>query len=737
LNEGAVLKVALDTPLRRLFDYLPPPGHSGDIAPGCRVRVPFGRQRLVGLVVGTSPGSELPPDKLRPALAVLDTVPLLDPLLLAFIERAATYYHHPLGSALAAALPKLLREGASREALEERWSVTDAGMAALAAGELRRAPRRQALVEQLVDGPRSAAQLEAACGATWREAARALLKSGHVRRDEQAVTADAPPAAGGPGDAGVGPPLGAEQAAAVAQIGAQLGRYGCVLLEGITGSGKTEVYLQAIAQVLARGEAALMLCPEIGLTPQLVERVAGRFTAPTVVLHSALTDLERLQAWRRAASGAAGIVIGTRSAVFAPVPRLGLLIVDEEHDSSFKQQEGGFRYSARDLAMLRASLQRVPVVLGSATPSLETLQNVVTGRASRASLPRRAGGAEPPQLRLVDLRAHPPRHGLSAPLAGAIDRHLGEDGQVLLYLNRRGYAPTLLCVGCGWIAGCTHCDARLTVHHDGRRLACHHCGAESELPPACPRCGHDVKPVGQGTERVEEALRERCPAVTLERFDRDVLRAPTKLHAALDRATRGEARILIGTQMLTKGHHFPGVTLVGVLNADQSLFSTDFRAAERLAQTIVQVAGRAGREQRRGEVLIQSEYPDHPLLTTLLESGYAGFAAAALVERQAAGWPPFARLALLRASGTAATEALEFLRAARAAAPAVPGVRLLGPVPAAMLRRAGRFHAQLLAESAGRPQLHRFLDAWLVCIEALAPPRSLRWSLDVDPLEVF
>ncbi|MET0292275.1 MAG: primosomal protein N', partial [Steroidobacteraceae bacterium] len=695
----SVVQVALDTPLRRLFDYRLPEGVQ-DIAPGCRVVVPFGRRRLVGVAVGASDRSDVADDKLKAVLEVLDEAPLFDATLLALIERAAAYYHYPLGGAFSAALPRLLREGAASTATAEEWRITEAGAAALRDGALRRAPKQRALLEQLAAGPATTENLNETVEGDWRVTARALLSRSFVERHQRDVVERAAEA----GEPGPAPVLSEEQVQALAHLEERFGAYHNVLLEGVTGSGKTEVYLQAIARVLARGETALMLCPEIGLTPQLVARVNARFDTPTVVLHSALTDSERLAAWRSAASGAAGIVIGTRSAVFAPLPRLGLIIVDEEHDSSFKQQEGGFRYSARDVAVLRANLQGCPVVLGSATPSLETLHNVTTGRSTRTALPRRAGGAEPPQLKLVDLRAHPARFGLSMPLANAIDRHLGEGHQVLLYLNRRGYAPALMCIGCGWIAGCANCDARLTVHRDENRLACHHCGAESELPATCARCGHEVKPVGQGTERVEEALRERYPDVAVERFDRDSLRAPARLHAALDRATRGESRLLIGTQMLTKGHHFPHVTLVGVLNADQSLFSTDFRAAERLAQTIVQVAGRAGREQRRGEVLIQSEYPDHPLLQTLLASGYAGFAAAALEERDIAKWPPFGRLALLRASGLGAEDAIAFLQAARAAAaPALVdaprSLRLRGPAPAARLRRAGRFHAQLLVES--------------------------------------
>jgi len=519
-----------------------------------------------------------------------------------------------------------------------------------------------------------------------------------------------------------------EQSSAVAAITASLDRFGAFVLHGITGSGKTEVYLRVIERVLLAGRRALVLVPEIGLTPQLLERFRQRFAAPLAVLHSGLTDQERLSAWRDAFSGYARIVLGTRSAVFAPLPEPGVIVVDEEHDSSFKQHEGGFRYSARDLAVMRARGAGVPVVLGSATPALETLHNVEAGRYVLLPLGRRATQARPPTLKLIDLRGHAVRGGLSTPAVLAIERHLADAGQVLVFLNRRGYAPTLLCTACGWIAPCRECDARLTVHLASGRLRCHHCGADLPLPPRCPQCGFAVKPVGQGTERVAASAR----------LDRDVVRRPGDAEGVMRRMSSGEARILVGTQMVTKGHDFPNVTLVVVLNADQGLFSTDFRAPERLAQTIVQVAGRAGRGSRAGEVLIQTEFPDHPLLTDLLARGYEGFARVALAERAQAAWPPYSRLAALRDSARTAEAALAFLVQARALARHPPsGVRLLGPVPAAMHKRAGRYHAQLLIESRERRALHAFLDEWLPQVEQFKSARAVRWSLDVDPIELF
>jgi primosomal protein N' (replication factor Y) len=731
-----VFRVALDTPLRRLFDYVPPASGQTGVMPsvGARVRVPFGRQRLIGVVVEIAAHSELPAERLKPILEVLDRTAVADAGVLSLCGWAAQYYHHPIGEVLASALPKALRQGASAVANEERWSATAAGVESHSRGEPRRAPKQRALLEFLcADGPATPGTLAARFG-SWREAARTLASRGWMASVE--VPRD-PPAQSAGGRA-QGPELFAEQHAAVEAVAEHLATFRAFVLHGITGSGKTEVYLRLVERVLDAGRRALVLVPEIALTPQLVGRFRERFGVPMAMLHSALTDQERLGAWRDAFSGQARIVLGTRSAVFAPVPDLGLIVVDEEHDASFKQHEGGFRYSARDLAVVRAQHAGVPVVLGSATPSLETLHNVAAGRYTHLRLQRRAAEALPPKLALLDLRTSAMQGGISTQAMLAIERHLRDEGQVLVFLNRRGYAPTLLCTACGWIAPCRDCDARLTVHLSAGRLRCHHCGADAPLPPRCPVCGFAVKTVGQGTQRVEEILRERFPGSAIARLDRDVVRKRGDLEAVVRRIASGEARILVGTQMVTKGHDFPNMTLVVVLNADQGLFSTDFRAPERLAQTIVQVAGRAGRGSRAGEVLIQTEFPDHPLLQNLLATGYDGFAHVALEERSLTGWPPFSRLAALRDSAPTREAALGFLSAARALVPRAPrGVRLLGPVPAAMAKRAGRYHAQLLIESADRTRLHAFLDAWLPEVAGLRSARAVRWSLDVDPLELF
>ena len=742
-----VLRVAIDAPLRHPFDYLAPAGVAPAAVPlGVRVRVPVGRREAIGMVVDRADQSQVSVAALKSVRQVLDTTPVLDSALMQLLRWTADYYHHPLGEVIAAALPRALRNGAPCAARVEWWRATPAGRDAITADTLRRAPRQQDLLARLAQSALglSAADLVIQLPG-WRAAARALLQRGSVERLELEAPAEAP--AHAPGDAQPAlsrapeaerpaPALSMAQSAALAQIDASAGSYAAWVLQGATGSGKTEVYLQCAARTLARGDSVLILVPEIGLTPQLVQRFRARLDVDIAVLHSGLSDAERLAAWRAAYSGRARALLGTRSAVFAPLPQLGMIVVDEEHDSSYKQHDGGCRYSARDLAVVRAQQSGVPVVLGSATPALETLHNLDLGRYRGLTLPRRDDQALAPRLALIDLRAHAPHRGLSTPVIDAMRRHLAAPGQVLVFINRRGYAPTLLCTACGWIAPCHACDARMTVHRASGQMRCHHCGAAEALAPRCLRCGFEVKPVGQGTERIEETLRELFPGEALVRLDRDSASRPEQLDAILDSVLSGAARILVGTQMVTKGHHFPGISLVVVLNADQGLFSTDFRAAERLAQTMVQVAGRAGRERDRGEVLIQTQYPEHPLLRSLLSGGYEGFAAAALIERAAARWPPFGRLAVLRASTRSSGGALAFLSAARQLAPAAATVRLLGPVAAAMARRAERYHAQLLIESAERGPLHRFIADWLPQVETLARAQRVRYALDVDPIDI-
>lgn len=733
---GTLLAVAIDAPLRRLFDYRPPPSvDPARLRPGQRVWVPFGRRKAVGVIVELRDRSELPDARLKSAIALIDEEPVIDATLLALLRWSADYYRHAPGEVIAAALPVAIRNGTDATATTERWVLSAAARTGAAAPLSARASKLREVVTWLeAHGPSGAAEL-AAHSPRWREHVRELDKRGWVTR----VHEDVEPLPAGAAIAGTTIlRLTPEQQTAVDAIEAAHGSFAPFVLHGVTGSGKTEVYLRAIAAVVARGEQALVLVPEISLTPQLVSRFAARFSGPLAVLHSGLTDTERLQAWRAGRDGSAAVVIGTRSAVFAPMARPGLIVVDEEHDASYKQQEG-FRYSARDLALVRAQRHGIPIVLGSATPSLESLERVRAGRARRLDLPNRTAGAKAPTLHLIDLRAHAATQGIATPTVLAIHRHLELGGQVLIYLNRRGYAPSLFCPTCGWVAPCPRCDARLTVHQRTHSLECHHCGTHRAIPELCPDCGTAVKPVGQGTERIEETLAALFPEVPLARIDRDAVRRRGALEETLQRVHSGDVRLLVGTQMLTKGHHFPEVSLVIVLNADQGLFGTDFRAAERLAQTIVQVAGRAGRAERPGEVLIQTEYPEHPLLQQLVTGGYDAFAAAALVEREQAHWPPFARVAVLRAEAAGREAPVEFLDHAKKLAEGcgVGGIEILGPAAAPMERRAGHYRAQLLLHAPSHGPLQRLLARWVPLLEETPSARKVRWAIDVDPLELF
>ncbi len=693
------------------------------------MRVPFGRRELIGLLVGTSLASTVAPTKLRNATAILDLRPVFDPVTFDLLRWAADYYHHPLGEVLAAALPASLRAGQAANDSIESWTITALGQEELQRPSGRRKSQHRALLAWLSEhGP---ATIEAVRPPFKPGALRVLTERGWVVASRTAPTV--PPLEVRPSEVS----LTAAQVQVIAAITASFGSFAAHLLYGVTGSGKTEVYLRVIAAAIAAGGQALVLVPEIGLTPQLVQRFRQRFSSGVVVLHSALTGTERRDAWRAAHGGIARIVIGTRSAVFASLQRLALIVVDEEHDASYKQHEG-FRYSARDLAVWRAQRAQVPIVLGSATPSLETLENVAQSRYSKLLLPQRPGAALSPHMSLVDLRKHASEQGVSQPAMHAIQQHLAAGGQVIVFLNRRGYAPALFCNACGWVAPCAHCDARMTLHRRASRLRCHHCGAQAPIPLTCGDCGQPLNPVGQGTERVEETLARLFPAAPLARLDRDTASGRGAMEAVLHRVHSGEARILVGTQMLTKGHHFPEVSLVVILDADQGLFASDYRATERLAQTITQVAGRAGRAARPGEVLIQTEFPEHPLLMRLISAGYDGFAASALEERRDAEWPPYSRLAMLRAEARDAGAVDEFLRAAAHSGRALADapLKILGPATALIARRADHFRAHLLLESPTRGALQRFLGSWLPQVDALPAPAGLRWSIDVDPIEV-
>ena len=723
---SSVLRVALPVPLPTLFDYLPPT--TGEAKAGSRVLVPFGRGKTVGVVVETDVPTSIGSTRLKRALRVLDEAPLLDAELMQTLAWAADYWLGAPGEAYANALPLLLREDKPLpETREPIWQLTIAGRSALDAGSRRGGSRD--LLQALSAAPLSAAELDASL-ADWRAAARRLSEAGLIERGEQALSPTANPVT-------TAPALHAEQEAAVEAVAGTFGRFQPFLLDGITGSGKTEVYLALIERTLAQGKQALLLVPEIGLAPQTVRRLRERLGVPIEVLHSNLAEGERARAWLRMRSGDAKVVLGTRSAVFTPLPQAGLIIVDEEHDGSYKQQEG-FRYHARDLALVRARALNVPVVLGSATPSLESLANVEAGRYQALHLRSRPSAAHPPQVQIVDMRAQRLDHGLSPALLHTVGETVARGEQVLVFRNRRGYAPVLFCHGCGWHAECPRCEHPLTLHAAWRRLVCHHCDQQSPVPSTCPVCGStELKPQGQGTERLEEALIAHFPQVPVLRIDRETTRRRDAFEHLLDNLQTDAPAILVGTQMLAKGHDLPNLTLVAIVGVDEGLLSVDFRAGERLAQLVVQVAGRAGRARKPGRVLLQTHHPDHPLLRNLLAQGYAAAAKELLTERRQTGLPPYGHQVLLRCEAHQRAAVDAFLAEANAALPANDTLQIAGPMPAPMPLRAGRQRGQLLVESSSRRHLHAAIRPWSMQLAQLPSARKVRWSLDVDPIDLY
>ncbi len=722
----AVLRVALPLPLQTLFDYLP--AGAGLACVGSRVLVPFGRGKLVGIVVTSADEASVDSRRLKQVLRVLDNDALLDPELMQTLAWAADYWLGAPGEVYANALPLALREAKPLPVLgDEYWSLGTAGRSALDAGSRRGGS--QLLLAALANGALSARQLgEQLPG--WRAAARRLATAGLLERSER------PPLESRPASV-TAAQLNDEQQQAVAAVAESLGRYQPFLLDGVTGSGKTEVYLALIEQVLAQGRQALLLVPEIGLAPQTVKRLRARLGVRVEVLHSNLSEGDRARAWLRARAGSARVILGTRSAVFTPLPQAGLIIVDEEHDSAYKQQEG-FRYHARDLALVRARALGVPVLLGSGTPSLESLANAESGRYRSLHLRARPGAMRPPQVHIIDMRAQRLEHGLSPALLGAVAETVARGEQALVFRNRRGYAPVLLCHACGWHAECRRCERPLTLHAGRRQLICHHCDHHQSIPAACPDCGsNELTAQGQGTERLEEALLARFPQVPVLRVDRETTRRRDAFEEMLESLKDDQPAILVGTQMLAKGHDLPNLTLVAIVGVDEGLHSVDFRASERLAQLVVQVAGRAGRARKPGGVLLQTHQPEHPLLRSLLAHGYARAARELLAERRQIQLPPYSHQVLLRADATRREAVDAFLAEAAAALPADDSLQIAGPMPAPMPLRGGRHRGQLLIEAGSRRTLHGMLRAWQHALLVLPTARRVRWSLDVDPIDLY
>lgn len=728
-----IYSVAIPSPLRRFFDYLPPNEMAHDILPGMRVSVPFGHQTLIGLVIATKTHSDQPADKLKAIDSLIDETPLINGDMLDLYLWAASYYQHPPGDALLSILPTLARKGQPLpNNRHEHWQLTSHGLG-LGENPLPRAKKQQQLLLWLRANSPSPTTDILAQGFTRAQlknlADKGLAKA--VALPTKQVTADKPLLA----EAHLA--LRAEQQQALAAIDFE--GFNSYLLFGDTGTGKTEVYLQAIEGVLARGRQALVLVPEINLTPQTLGRFQRRFNCAIAALHSGMNDKARLQSWADARSGAARIVIGTRSAIFTPLAQPGMIILDEEHDPSFKQQDG-FRYSARDVAVMRARRENTPVILGSATPALESLYNCERGRYQLLHLRDRGQTLPPPAWQLLDLRGTDLKAGFSAPLLQAMAAELAQGHQVLVFLNRRGYAPLLMCHDCGWQAQCQHCSARLTTHLSQKRLICHHCEARQPIPRQCPQChSPNIQFMGQGTERSEEVLREFFPGTRIIRLDRDSTRRRDAMGAAIAEIRRNQPCILLGTQMIAKGHHFPAVTLAALLEVDNGLFSPDFRATERMAQMITQVAGRAGRGEMPGKVIIQSHYVDHPLLLELVAGDYRRFAQLLLAERRLQMLPPYINMAVIRAEASQATSAEAFLTLARqqleTLLPPSPDTRYLGPLPAHLEKRQGFHRFTLAIFTANRPQLGTALQPVCLVLEQNPAAKGVRWGVDVDPLE--
>lgn len=734
------LRIALPTPLRRLFDYLAPPGVDvGQLQAGMRVVVPFGSRKIVGVLLGLTTTTQVPAYKLRSAIEILDQQPLLPAQVMHLVQWAAQYYQHSLGDSFSWAMPALLRQGEAARLQQRTLYLALPGVAANDV-RIKNAPRQRQALQVLLQHASGIGHEQLSAFGLQKNTIDALLGKGLIEQKtvQLASKKSALPLLAQPPLS-----LNTEQQLAVDAVARQLNRFQVFLLAGVTGSGKTEVYLQLIEKVLQRGQQVLVLIPEINLGPQTFVRFRQRFNARLALLHSEVNDRQRLQAWLEARDGQADIVIGTRSAIFTPFKNLGLIVVDEEHDASYKQQEG-LRYHARDLALVRAQKAGIAVVLGSATPSLESLRHAESGRYGLLRLQQRAGSAKAPEFVLLDVRNVPLDCGISHRVVKEIQRTLDNGQQVLVFLNRRGFAPVLLCHDCGWMGQCCSCDARLTLHQGYNELRCHHCGHVEKRPLACPSCASlQLHPVGEGTERAEERLQQIFAGVPVLRIDRDSTARKGSLDAILQQVHQGKPCILLGTQMLAKGHHFPRVTLVVVVNADGGLFSADFRSSERMAQLIMQVAGRAGRAKEPGRVLIQTRLAEHPLLQQLCNEGYFAFAAQAMHERRATSLPPFSHMALLRAEAVQEQHVQAFLTDARSLAEQLllclqlKEVECLGPVAALMERRAGRYRAQLLFISVNRAQLQQLLAQLCFNLEALVSARQARWSMDVDPIDLF
>ena len=737
------IEVAIPVPMRQLFTYsVPDELLMPTLSIGERVVVPFGPRKVIGIVTNNQAKCNFDPAKVKKINGRLHDHFNLNQTLVNFLVLCSHYYHHPVGDVFHQALPVLMRKiekvTLSPPMVWHSVHVNDAQKPLLnnklikQLAQLEKKAYKQFALYQMIASRQGISWVELRALGYSRPQLAALKNKELIIEQEQKTTLFTWQSH--LLNKGNKLTLSSEQAIIVSAINHSLSQFSCHLVDGITGSGKTEVYLQAMEAVLANSQQVLVIVPEIGLTPQTLNRFEQRFKVPIALHHSGLNDKERLSTWLAAQQGSAAIIIGTRSAIFSPLHQLGLIIIDEEHDASLKQQDS-FRYHGRDMAILRARQLNIPIVLGSATPSFESLQNAFTNKYSYHQLNKRAGASHKAKIALIDMNQQQVEFGLSASLKQAIEKTLARDEQVLLFLNRRGYAPAINCQECHWLAECSRCDKPYTLHQKQGLLICHHCGNQQQIPRQCPSCGSvRIVPLGQGTEQLESRLTELFPSTSIVRIDRDSTRKKGELAKLLQEVTDKKHQLLVGTQMLAKGHHFPDVTLVAVLDVDGALFSYDFRASEHMAQLLIQVAGRAGRASKPGKVLVQSRFVDHPLLQDLVHNGYHHFAQQALTERQQAMLPPFTYQALLRAEANYPSYPEKFLRVLTQYP--IEGCQFAGPIPAAMEKKAGKFRYHLIVQAKSRKQLHLATLQLLIKIEENEWLSKVRWSIDIDPIDL-
>lgn len=744
-----ILHVALPVPLRRLFDYAFPAGFDNQVDEkvqsfsaetkfdqlvGRRVVVPFGRQTLIGVVIKADHNTDQDLSKLKAALEILDDEPTINPEQMALLEWASKYYQHPIGDVYSAAIPGALRTNkAIIDLLPKVLVKTDEFPARK---ELNKnAKQLLKLHDLLTEEPSTSGFSLSRANLTEREVPSTTIKKFVDNEWAQWQTAHTSEVTVTEQDLNEGLQLNTEQALAVTAINSAE-HYQGFLLDGVTGSGKTEVYLQAIASRLLKQQQVLVCVPEIGLTPQTIARFQKRFNVPIALWHSAMTDKQRFETWQQCRSGTARIVIATRSGIFLPFKSLGMIIIDEEHDASFKQQDG-FRYHCRSMALYRAHRLNIPVVLGSATPSLETLQNVEQNKFSLLELRQRAGGSQLPTMRLLDLNRCQSQAAIGQPLLDEISQQLKSGHQVMLFINRRGFAPVLMCEECHWLTECSRCSSFTTFHRGSGLLICHHCGFQHPTLKQCLGCGSTrLTPVGVGTEQIDLQLKELFPNVDVVRLDRDSTSKKGEFDDKLNLINQGKPMIIVGTQMIAKGHHFPNVSLVGIVDVDGALFSSDFRAPEKLAQLVVQVAGRAGRGSIKGQVWLQTKFPEHPVIQDLVNNEYRDFAKYALNERKMLKLPPYSHQIILRAESTHNQLGHEWLAGVAHYLQDYEGLLMLGPTPAPMTRKAGKFRHMLTIQSESRPYLHKLVNWLLENLDTIQKDNRIRWTVDVDPIDV-